>query len=350
MTFRYARKVTFILCILYAGLTSCTKEVYLTGEALVKDGKYDSSYPHVSAADYLERMVQSVQPISCMAYYTNYYYQYSDRITLQSLSGNRYKSLASSTRPTNSNVRGTATIIYHNERRVGLITSAHVIDFPDTILSYYTTEEGRNTEYVQSVAIKSRQMNYVSTLPSMVDRSLEILAIDRKSDVAIIGGLLEEDIPGTVKVLDYPFGAADELRWGDFIYVIGYPKGKQMVTSGIVSQPNSGSNFLIDAPFNIGLSGGVVLAIRDGIPNFEIVGIANSVSADFENIISPPDTIDAAKILSEQPYAGELFIRQRSRINYGVTNVVAAEAVRDLAEKNSQTLHRKGYHLKSLFR
>lgn len=333
-------------------ILSCTKEVYLTGEALVKDGKYDSSFPHLSTAEYIEQIIKSVQPISSMAYYTNYHFSAADNITESALDGQRYQEMAISQEPTNSNVRGSATIIYSGDRRVALLTSAHVVDFPDTILTYFTDMSGRNTEYLQSIAIKTRQMNYVSTLPRLRDGSMDIIAIDPTTDVAIIGGMMEQDLPGTARALEYPLGNSRELRWGDFIYVLGYPKGKRMVTSGIVSQPNSSdlSNFLIDAPFNIGLSGGIVLAIRDGVPNFEVVGITNSVSADFENILSPPDTIDTAEIIDERPYSGDLYVRRRSRINYGVTNVVSAEAVRQLIQENRQKFFERGYNLRSFIR
>ncbi|MCK7529466.1 MAG: hypothetical protein MZV64_73895 [Ignavibacteriales bacterium] len=48
-----------------------------------------------------------------------------------------------------------------------------------------------------------------------------------------------------------------------------------MVTKAIVSNPSrdeSGS-FLVDAVVNNGMSGGLVLAIKDGVPNFEMVGM-----------------------------------------------------------------------------
>ena len=346
------RIILFSFILVSVFIFSCTKEVYLTGEALVKDGKYDSSFPHLSTAEYVEDIIKSVQPVSSMAYYSNYYYRTSDQVTESVLKGQMFKEMAISQEPSNTNVRGSATIIYSGDRRVALLTSAHVVDFPDTILTYYTDLEGQNTEYLQSIAVKTRQMNYVSTLPRLRDQSMDIIAIDRQTDVAIIGGVMEEDLPGTARALEYPLGNSRELRWGDFIYVLGYPKGKRMVTSGIVSQPNSGgmSNFLVDAPFNIGLSGGIVLAIRDGVPNFEVVGITNSVSADFENILSPPDTIDTAEIIDERPYSGELYVRRRSRINYGVTNVVSAEAVRALIQENRQNFFERGYNLRSFIR
>jgi hypothetical protein len=184
------RRIFFVSLLLLSVLIfSCTKEVYLTGEALVRDGKYDSSYPHLSTAEYIEEIIKSVQPVSSNAYYSNYYFSAADQVTESALREQNFKEMAISQEPSNTNVRGSATIIYSGDRRVALLTSAHVVDFPDTILTYYTDLAGRNTEYLQSIAVKTRQMNYVSTLPRLRDKSLEIIAIDRQTDVAIIGGV-----------------------------------------------------------------------------------------------------------------------------------------------------------------
>ena len=32
---------------------------------------------------------------------------------------------------------GTGTVIYSNEGKVGILTCAHVVEFPDTIISYF---------------------------------------------------------------------------------------------------------------------------------------------------------------------------------------------------------------------
>ena len=48
-----------------------------------------------------------------------------------------------------------------------------------------------------------------------------------------------------------------------------------------------GNIFLVDAVFNRGYSGGIVLAIRDGVPNFELVGLVKSVPAEYEYVMKP---------------------------------------------------------------
>ena len=89
---------------------------------------------------------------------------------------------------------------------------------------------------------------------------MEVLAIDRKSDIAILGKEIEGEKPNNIKVFPYLMGDSKELEWGSFVYIMGFPLGHAMITRGIVSDPykiRKGS-FLIDAVFNQGFSGGPV--------------------------------------------------------------------------------------------
>ena len=68
---------------------------------------------------------------------------------------------------------------------------------------------------------------------------------------------------------------------------MGFPMNYKMVSNAIVSSPNydGKGGFLIDAVVNKGFSGGVVLAIKDGIPNFELVGIIRAVPEENEYLL-----------------------------------------------------------------
>ena len=160
----------------------------------------------------------------------------------------------------------------------------NVVNYPDTIYSFYLDHNGRKTHILESISIKRKQDNLIRNLPG--EGALEIVAIDNELDVALLAGTFTGEIDG-FPVLPYPPGKATDLEWGSFVYIFGYPAGHQMVTHGIVSNPvpTRNNEFIIDASFNTGISGGAVLAIRDGVPNFELVGIAKSVSAKYSNVL-----------------------------------------------------------------
>ena len=48
---------------------SCTRTVYVSEEAVVQDGKYDTAFPRFEAAAQLEDLVQSIRMINAVAYY-----------------------------------------------------------------------------------------------------------------------------------------------------------------------------------------------------------------------------------------------------------------------------------------
>jgi hypothetical protein len=147
----------------------------------------------------------------------------------------------------------------------------------------------------------------------------------------------------------YPIGDAKKLEWGSFAYLFGYPKGYRMITKGIVSDPNrdrSGS-FLLDAPFNRGCSGGIVLAIKDGVPNFELVGMAKSSAADFENILIPPEDFNISEYDPRLPYEGDIYAKSNVVIRYGITQIISINTIIDFFERNQLYFTQMGYDFKS---
>lgn len=132
---------------------------------------------------------------------------------------------------------------------------------------------------------------------------------------------------------------------------MGYPMGHKMITKGIVSSPNRDKKgtFLTDAPFNRGFSGGAVLAIRDGVPNFELVGLAKSVSATSNFVLTPSKDFDQSLYDPGNPYDGEIFVDMKTDIRYGITTVISTEMIKEFFEKNDAIFRNKGYNFSSLF-
>lgn len=174
---------------------------------------------------------------------------------------------------------------------------------------------------------------------------MKILAIDVNQDIAILGEEVDKEKNREVHVFNYPMGDSDELEWGSFVYIIGYPSGYQMITRGIVSTPGGKhkKNFLIDALFNKGISGGIVLAIRDGVPNFEMVGMAKSVAANYENILVPEEESHVRKYNPSMPYEGNSYVKVKKNINYGITYSVASNSIRDFINDHQIELAEQGY-------
>ncbi|MCU0415447.1 MAG: serine protease, partial [Ignavibacteriaceae bacterium] len=149
------------------------------------------------------------------------------------------------------------------------------------------------------------------------------------------------------QVFNYPMGKAKELDWGSFVYIFGFPINYQMVTKAIVSNPgrDESGSFLVDAVINNGMSGGLVLAIRDGVPNFEMVGMIQWVPEEEENILVPKPLKNNERYNPIVPYQGEEFVKRFSSIRYGIARVISAEKISSFLKENSTILSKKKYYL-----
>jgi hypothetical protein len=330
-------------------LTGCYRQPVKIVPQTITDGRYDSEFPSRDAASELESITHSVYKLYSVASYKTFYFKQGVAVTkLDLLTGNYlYKSFG--TTYSSETTSGTATAIYQAFNRFTFITCAHVLESPDTLITYFKPVKDDPDQFISSISIKEKQENFIKGFTGC--GKVDILAIDRKNDVAIIGK--ECDKPGDlITTFMYSSGNAKELRWGNFVYIIGYPLGSLMITTGIVSNPRSDEygSFMVDALFNKGFSGGIILALRDGVPNFELVGIIRSVPFQKEYYLKPEKEIFEMAYDENALYKGGLFVGTHEAIRYGVTTVIPMEMIRDLYQKNRLPLLSEGYNLDSFFK
>jgi len=340
-------KIIFIIsitCLFFAACSSATYEkIYPT----LGDGKYDSEFPYKGSSDELQAISGTVQRINSTGFYNTYFFNFEDSVTLNDLRNSPAERLAVETGYADQSSSGTATIIYYFEGKIALLTCAHVVNYPDTVISYFIDSEGISTEFIETVLIKDKQIIYAAGFPE--GSRLEILSMDEKLDVALIGRRYPVSMNLKFPVFSYPIGAAKELDWGTFVYIFGYPMNYQMITKALVSSPNRDSEgtFLLDAVVNQGYSGGIVLAIKDGIPNFELVGIVQWVPEEEDYYLAPPRRKDNDPYNLLVPYNGELYIKRHSNIKYGIAKIISIESIIEFLEENKSNLYESGFYLES---
>ncbi len=325
---------------------SCSSAIYDIAYPTLNDGKYDTEFPYRNCSQQLEEINKSVKLINCIAFYQSYIFDINSNIKLKDLNENVMFNRSASRTFFESTESGTATVIYSGRGYTALLTCSHIIDFPDTVISYFTTDMGNTTDIVQSISIKTKQKNYLPEAPTVGE--FEIILNDKQLDAAIIGLKSNSEEAKLLPVLRYPLGAARELEWGSFVYIFGYPLNYKMVSKAIVSNPKRDrkSSFLLDAVFNRGFSGGIVLAVRDGVPNFEVVGMVRSVPAEFQSSLVPEKLKDNLNYNPRIPYTGQLFVERRMSINYGITTVVSIEAILEFIEANEDLLEDRKIFIK----
>ncbi|MCB2207634.1 MAG: serine protease [Bacteroidetes bacterium] len=333
----------FIICLLsIVFIVSCKTNENIPAQSMNPDGRYDSEFPDKSVSDKLNEISKTIKKLDCLAFYMTYVFPPDNQLRRGAITKENIKEMSVSADVTNQSVAGTAAVIYYDGATIGLLTCAHVVDYPDTIFNWYDDEE----TILQSISVKVRQQNYISGLPDGDD--IEIVVLDQKNDIALLKRNLHSHTEKP-DVFTYKAGNTQELEWGTFVYIMGYPLGNLMVTRAIVSNPDKTKNgvFLTDALYNKGISGSPVFALRDGVPNFEWIGMAKSAAAENYMYLEPDS--DMVKVThAKYPYEGVFYANKKLAINYGVTFSVTIEAIEVFFRKNKQAIENAGFNIEDI--
>ncbi|MEI7661996.1 MAG: serine protease [Bacteroidota bacterium] len=327
-------------------LAGCIAGKVAVGPAPAATGQYDSKYPSVNCSRELEQISRSVKKVYCISSYTTWQFRRESAITGYHLLQGSFKKAAWGIISTNETAFGTATAIGVSETRIALLTCAHIVTTPDTLISYFEPDEENPVTCIRSFSVKEKQEIWVSELSAC--GPFKVLAADLPGDIAILG----KNCEGLVDTLS-PFpcraGRAKDLAWGSFVYIFGYPLGTRMITSGIVSPAPKRpmGEFSVDALLNKGCSGGIIVAMRSGMAGIELVGIVKNVTSDREEILRPaPEAKQNADWL---PYKGEIYAGIVDNIQYGLNSMVPVESILAFYLKNRPELVSSGYCLDSFF-
>lgn len=325
-------------------IAGCRSEPTRDPQAPVPDGHYDSYPPLQPVSEHLSRIGESVKMLSTVAYYRNFFIPASVRLTADAVTPAVLARYSAGATYTNTTLAASAIVLSCRARRVLMLSAAHVLDYSDTTLAFHPTADGRPGTFVRTVSVKEKQVNYVAVLPE--GGELDILAIDSNLDVAVLGRLFSSDPCLALRPIALPRGSASELEWGTYVFIFGYPSGARMVTAGMVSSPkrDRNSSFLVDAASNRGYSGGPVVALRDGVPNFELVGIVRQVSAH-SSFVLVPDREEGREYDPGMPYEGPAFPERLTEIDHGMTQVTSAEVIQEFLETARPRIESLGYSL-----
>jgi len=327
----------YLVPILLVILQGCSSTQSGTSDnSVITDNKYDSGFSNKSVSDDIERVSQVVHKLNVVAFYMTYEFPPGAMPDESKLNEGNLIIKASSTKMNTQSVAGTATVVYNNNLLLGMLTCNHIVDFPDTVVAWYRSR----VQGIRAIAIKVKQNNFVLGLPA--GDEVKIVAVDKRNDIAFLKQRIEMT-GAAIKVLNYPLGKVKDLDWGSRVFIVGYPLGNLMVTTAIVSKSrsNNSSKFLTDAVFNQGISGSPVLAIRDGVPNFELVGMAASTSAKSIYYLKPVDEEQLSP--NNETYHDEVVVASERMINYGVTYSVTIDEIKRFLRSNKEVLESEGF-------
>ena len=340
---KFFKLLILLIPLLFFSCSTSYKSVFPT----LNDGKYDSEFPYMAASKQLEEISNTIQRVNCIAFYNSYQLKENSNLKRSDLTENSISKNLEQNIFYEKTSSGTATILSNDNGYVALLTAAHIVDFPDTVITYFSDVNGLYTDKVESISIKENQNNYIAGFPN--GSEVNILLADDDIDVALLGNKYKPSFSISLQVFNYPNGNAKELDWGNFVYFLGYPLNYKMISKGIVSSPSydKDGSFLIDGVVNRGFSGGIVLAIRDGVPNFELVGIIQWMPEETYSVLTPPKSLTNYNKLI--PYHGNKYVDHLKLYKYGITKVIPINIIEDFIKKNERYLIDKGYDLKNFF-
>lgn len=298
--------------------------------------EYTSAFPTKDISANISDVFRSVRRITISGIYRIFYFE-EEPVTLPQIRGADLMQLSSRSTTKEESVAGTAISIAQDSRFISLLTCAHTVQFPDTLIEYVETGDLPENEYIRSVAVKFTQHNLVYGERHLAP--FEVKSVDPVKDLALIQVQKQQEPNLQIPPLSIQLGNSKDLKWGSFLYIAGYPRGRAVVTRAIVSDPNrtSRGDFLTDGLFNQGMSGGIILASRDHYSSFEWVGMTNTASAEEEHILVPAPNRSTSDKLTE-PYDGPVYQEKKVRIAYGVTQSIPTGDIADFLDGNRQLL------------
>lgn len=291
-----------------------------------------------------EEIGRSVLQITSTAYYENYYYAPPQTFS----AALRQETLLKNKDYSTSSVAGTGLIIYKNPSKILLLTCHHIVEFVDTLKTYYLDTDKKPTRFLESLSIQYDQNVFVTHMSGT--RSVgKIIVTDRQNDIALI-----ESVPAENQMAEMQFqGRFDtdkSIRLGKEVYLLGFPKGNFMITSGLASPTSSRKKFVIDTPFNQGFSGGVVVAFSEDYSSYTYLGMANSSAYSSDFILAPPNEPAVIEKYQNVPYEGEAYLKELNFINYGISFAIKSNVILEFLESNADVLERLGYRMSHMFK
>ena len=343
--------IAFLCCAVLLFSSGCTSTTVITSPFPgSSDGKYDSDLIGDDGSAILESASASVRRVIVNAFYSTYVFSSTSSIKKGDLSTENLSRLSIHTVVTSRSQAGSAVTLHSTRSGIVLLTCAHIVNFPDTVYSYFVGEDGKASPYIQSISIKTSQSNFVAGIPA--NDVVEVISIDAPNDLALIGTTYREYTAIPFPAFAYTFGDSRELTMGTTVFAFGFPLSNKMVSRGIVSSTNidDKGNYHIDVVSNRGFSGGLVVAIRDGIPNIEMIGMITSIYAESYYILRPEEPKGDETLLSSEPYESKAYVDELRMIRYGITKVISTKVIQDYLLKNKEKLDRWGFNPETVVR
>jgi len=221
-----------------------------------------------------------------------------------------------------------------------ILTSNHLVSPRDTTDIYYLDESGNEIDVLFSRQIVRNVVVSVGGFSSWRAKA-EVVATDPRYDLAIINAKTN-----LVLGIEYPnnTGYEMDLRWGDWVFLFGFPKGIKQLTGGWVSESPYPGTLAIDAVVRFGYSGGPVFAISKSWGQLAFVGLIKSVPLSTMEYVIPKNSLPSGHQLTHDELKS-LIVEKRNLVEYGTAYFVAPQAIKEFFLSKRGNIEAAGINL-----
>jgi len=303
------------------------------------DGYYQNMVYTPLVREQIRESFKSVRRIQSNVIYKTYQFYLDDMPRESEIPNLELENIAAETTIDNHSTAGTGIVLSVRSRGVAILSASHTVTFADTIYHYSSEPAPEGNRYLEAISIKESLNQFIYADNDIV--FMEMAVNDPRRDLAIMKTVSSHQGTGLRPLALRP-GDSDELDWTDIIYAVGYPRGVQMVTQGTASRSEHPiRSIVLDISINRGFSGGAVFAVRNDGSGLEWVGMITSAMGE-QDVFLVPEEIPGEEYNPDIPYTGDMFVKTKPRIYYGITNAVDIKRVREFINENREKIDELG--------
>ncbi len=210
-----------------------------------------------------------------------------------------------------------------------VLTSHHVVDFPETLRLEVSSPLLKGSELLVGWGERKFQSTVVGR-PGEGQAQATIVAFSREADLALLRVDLRRFRP-YVTSLPCEFGSSDAIRTGDGVYILGAPDGKFQVTWGIVT-PEGPTLLRVDTSTPAGYSGGVLLGTNRETGQMELLGVVRGTAGSTHNVWEFDESVVPGMTLGDVD-PSHVIARTLRRRDFGVTYCTPVGRVRAFLDR-----------------
>ncbi|MCZ6776329.1 MAG: hypothetical protein O7D34_07730 [Ignavibacteria bacterium] len=143
-------------------------------------------------------------------------------------------------------------------------------------------------------------------------------------------------------------GYDEELSWGDWVFVFGFPKGIKQITGGLVSKSPYPNKLAVGAVVTFGYSGGPVFAIPRSGGKLVLVGLIESVPLTTLEFIAHERHLPQGYRLDKEDLQS-LNVEKKNMVDYGTAYFVTSNVLKDFLRTERRNIEAAGIRLDEKF-